>query len=81
MQTAYLGLEETLKHKDCSKLIIHSDQGTHYTNPLYVNKLKELGVTRVCREKVIVWTMRRLRVFSDTLKMTWISNLAKHLMK
>ena len=51
MQTAYLGLEETLKHKDCSKLIIHSDQGTHYTHPLYVNKLKKLGVTQSMSRK------------------------------
>ena len=51
MQTAFIGLEETLKHKDCSKLIIHSDQGTHYTHPLYVNKLKELGVTQSMSRK------------------------------
>ena len=51
MQTAYLGLEETLKHKDCSKLMIHSDQGTHYTHPLYVNKLKEFGVTQSMSRK------------------------------
>ena len=51
MQTAYLGLEETLKHKDCSKLMIHSDQGTHYTHPLYVNKLTELGVTQSMSRK------------------------------
>ena len=48
MQTAYLGLEETLKHKDCSKLMIHSDQGTHYTHPLYVNKLKDIVESDVC---------------------------------
>ena len=51
MQTAYLGLEETLKHKDCSRLMIHSDQGIHYTHPLYVNKLKELGVTQSMSRK------------------------------
>lgn len=51
MQTALIGLEETLKQKDCSKLMIHSDQGTHYTHPLYVNKLKELGVTQSMSRK------------------------------
>lgn len=51
MQTAYLGLEKALKHKDCSKLMIHSDQGTHYTHPLYVNKLKEFGVTQSMSRK------------------------------
>ena len=51
MQTAFIGLEETLKQKDCSKLMIHSDQGTHYTHPLYVNKLKEFGVTQSMSRK------------------------------
>ena len=51
MQTAFIGLEETLKHKDCSKLMIHSDQVTHYTNPLYMNKLKELGVMQSMSRK------------------------------
>ena len=51
MQTAYLGLEKALKHKNCSKLMIHSDQGTHYTHPLYVNKLKEFGVTQSMSRK------------------------------
>ena len=51
MQTAFIGLEETLKQKDCSKLMIHSDQGTHYTHPLYVNKLKELGITQSMSRK------------------------------
>lgn len=51
IQTAFIGLEETLKHKDCSKLIVHSDQGTHYTHPLYVNKLKEFGVMQSMSRK------------------------------
>ena len=51
MQTAFIGLEETLKQKDCSKLMIHSDQGTHYTHPLYVNKLREFGVTQSMSRK------------------------------
>ena len=51
MQTAFISLEETLKHKDCSKLIVHSDQGTHYTHPLYVNKLKTLGIIQSMSRK------------------------------
>ena len=31
--------------------MIHSDQGTYYTNLLYVNKLKELGVTQSMSRK------------------------------
>jgi Transposase and inactivated derivatives len=51
MQTAFIGLENVLKHKDCSKLIIHSDQGVHYTHPLYVQKLKEFGATQSMSRK------------------------------
>lgn len=51
LQTAFNGLEKTLKQKDCSKLIIHSDQGWHYTHPLYVKKLKELGVKQSMSRK------------------------------
>ena len=51
MQTAFINLEEILKQKDCSKLMIHSEQGTHYTHPLYVNKLKEFGVTQSMSKK------------------------------
>ena len=40
-----------LKSKNCSDLIIHSDQGWHYTHPYYVNKLKELGVTQSMSRK------------------------------
>lgn len=51
LQTAFIGLEETLKYKDCSDLIIHSDQGFHYTHPLYINKLKKFGVTQSMSRK------------------------------
>lgn len=44
MQTAIVGLEQILKNKDCHQLMIHSDQGTHYTHPTYVAKLKEFGI-------------------------------------
>ena len=66
MQTAYIGLEQTLKHKDFSKLMIHSDQGIHYTHPLYIKNSKNLVLRRVCQEKEIAWIMHRLRVSSDT---------------
>mgnify|MGYP002675076918 CR=1 FL=1 len=46
MQTAIIGLEEILKNKDCRHLMIHSDQGTHYTHPTYIAKLKEYGVVQ-----------------------------------
>lgn len=51
IQTAFIGLEKVLKHKDCSKLMIHSDQGVHYTHPLYIQKLKEFGVTQSMSRK------------------------------
>lgn len=51
MQTAIIGLEEVLKNKDCHQLMIHSDQGTHYTHPVYVAKLKEFGITQSMSRK------------------------------
>jgi len=48
LSTAYEGLDVLLKSltkEQRSRLIIHSDQGTHYTHPIYVNKLKSYGVT------------------------------------
>ena len=32
-------------------MIVHSDQGSHYRHPLYVNKLKALGVTQSMSRK------------------------------
>ncbi len=47
----YGEFENFLKHKNCKNLIIHSDQGWHYTHPLYVNKLKELGIMQSMSRK------------------------------
>lgn len=47
----YGEFEKFLRNKNCKNLIIHSDQGWHYTHPLYVNKLKELGVTQSMSRK------------------------------
>lgn len=35
---------KTLKQEQLKDLIIHSDQGVHYTNQQYINKLKSFGV-------------------------------------
>ena len=51
LQTAFSGLEKTLKDKDCNNLIIHSDQGFHYTHHLYINKFKEFGVIQSMSRK------------------------------
>ena len=51
LQTAFSDLEKTLKDKDCNNLIIHSDQGFHYTHPLYINKLKEFDVIQSMSRK------------------------------
>ena len=32
--------------KKLENIMIHSDQGSHYTNPMYVNKLKELNIVQ-----------------------------------
>lgn len=49
LNTAYDGLDDLLSKlnkQERAKLIIHSDQGTHYTHPIYVKKLKDYGVTQ-----------------------------------
>ena len=51
LKTAFSSLENTLKGMDCNNLIIHSDQGFHYTHPLYINKLKEFGVIQSMSRK------------------------------
>lgn len=51
LNATYGRFYDFLKNKNCKNLIIHSDQGWHYTHPLYVNKLKELGVTQSMSRK------------------------------
>ena len=51
LYSTYGNFADFLKSKDCSDLIIHSDQGWHYTHPYYVNKLKELGITQSMSRK------------------------------
>lgn len=51
LEIAYQGLDNLLKTKKINGLIIHSDQGVHYTNLLYINKLKEFGVTQSMSRK------------------------------
>ena len=51
LKSTYGHFAEFLKNKNCSNLIIHSDQGWHYTHPLYINKLKELGITQSMSRK------------------------------
>ncbi len=51
LNATYGRLEDFLLTKDCENLIIHSDQGWHYTPPSYVNKLKELGITQSMSRK------------------------------
>ena len=51
LYSTYGNFAEFLKSKDCSDLIIHSDQGWHYSHPYYVNKLKELGITQSMSRK------------------------------
>ena len=51
LETALSGLEKHLTDKDWQDLIIHSDQGFHYTHPLYINKLKEFGIKQSMSRK------------------------------
>ena len=45
------GLLSSLEEGKRQNLIIHSDQGFHYTHPIYVNKLKEFGVIQSMSRK------------------------------
>ena len=40
--TLVTGTLEKLKLNSCENIMIHSDQGFHYTNPTYINMLREL---------------------------------------
>lgn len=40
--TLVTGTLEKLKLNSCENIMIHSDQGFHYTNPAYINMLREL---------------------------------------
>lgn len=51
LEIAYQGLDDLLKTKKVNGLIIHSDQGVHYTNLFYINKLKDFGVTQSMSRK------------------------------
>jgi len=54
LETATDGLEELLKRlskQERKDLMIHSDQGFHYTNLMYVNKLKKYGITQSMSRK------------------------------
>ena len=39
-------LKKAVLNRFHSKAILHSDQGVHYTNPLFQKKIKELGITK-----------------------------------
>jgi len=54
LDTAYKGLDELLTGltaEQRKRLIIHSDQGTHYTHPMYIKTLKKYGVTQSMSRK------------------------------
>ena len=52
---------ETVKNiqlNSYENIMIHSDQGFHYTNPAYIEIVKELKMTHPCRVKGTVLIMR-----------------------
>ena len=54
LETGYSAIFDMLSNFNEEKrknLMIHSDQGFHYTNRIYVNKLKEFGVTQSMSRK------------------------------
>ena len=44
-------LKESKDIHSFENILIHSDQGVHYTNPVYINKIKDLGVIQSMSRK------------------------------
>ena len=44
-------MENTLPKKTLKKALIHSDQGSHYTNPSYIQRIKKLGMVQSMSRK------------------------------
>ncbi|NLG81489.1 MAG: IS3 family transposase, partial [Bacilli bacterium] len=49
-------------------VMIHSDQGGHYTNPTYVNKLKDLGVIQSMSRRGNCLDNAKMETFFDHFK-------------
>ena len=48
-------LKEAIQNDFHPKVILHSDQGFHYTHPFFLSKVKKLGITQSVSRKGNCW--------------------------
>jgi len=61
-------LKKSVLNKFHSKAILHSDQGVHYTNPLFQKKVKELGITQSMSRRGNCWDNAPMESFFGHFK-------------
>lgn len=71
MAIAYKTLEKLKKavfNKFHPKAVLHSDQGVHYTNPLFQKKVKKLGITQSMSRRGNCWDNAPMESFFGHFK-------------
>lgn len=61
-------LRKTLLNDFNKEVILHSDQGFHYTSPLFQNKVKKLGITQSMSRKGNCWDNAPMESFFGHFK-------------
>lgn len=61
-------LKQAVSHKFHPNAILHSDQGFHYTHPLFQHKVKELGLTQSMSRKGNCWDNAPMESFFGHFK-------------
>ncbi|AOH55925.1 transposase [Peribacillus muralis] len=61
-------LKQAVCHEFHPSVILHSDQGFHYTNPLFQRKVKELGITQSMSRKGNCWDNAPMESFFGHFK-------------
>jgi putative transposase len=78
--TMELALKTIEQIKPYQNALIHSDQGAHYTNPEYINKVKELKMVQSMSRKGSCIDNAPVESFFGHLKDDVITSIAKRLM-
>lgn len=61
-------LKEAMENQFRPDAIIHSDQGVHYTNPVFQDKIKKLGITQSMSRKGNCWDNAPMESFFGHFK-------------
>jgi putative transposase len=59
-------LKKTVSNHFHQEAVLHSDQGVHYTNPLFQKKVKKLGITQSMSRKGNCWDNAPMETFFET---------------